>query len=882
MDPPEQPAAGPPPPPSPPAKAERTKLVPVPFPLRSGKISSALVRSPSPSASTPNLPRHGHDDGSRRDPDATHSDDHGPSAAAAASAASLAAPSSYEIHPFSLRFVDPACEREYLDVVRIRALGRLYWLSFIVGLSTIVHTAAWEARVYPWSSTINVWIPTRTAAFASCLLVNQLAHRCPDWTRRHFEAVSTVWAVFWYSLILAVGDVHAAWTTPIYDDPARPLPGPDTPPVYADMVSILPVPAFAIIFFAIHVCFQGLTHMHRAAIAELILAIYGTSLLIFVPYVWYRGFWSVIGGYQLCLIASHWSSYKLEYVWRHLFAETRRDRAMVASAMLGTQFLLNKPNAAAAAATAAADPARELKTRIVAAASLPQLFTAPNLAELERAVSGGSAIAEGERENGMIHGSTFAAALSPSPLPLPLPSPQSAASSIPPASGISPTLPLLPPTPPNPSPARTMHERDVSATVSSAVASSRYASSLANLRDEKPGAAAAAAATERRPSSARRTRFVNGLRTIHSKLLADARANVEVMAATAFVHDLRYSNSSLVALSAPGTQSRAAAAIGSNEGTSAPPSPTHSIPVPVAPPVEPMAPRYRVMWWLRRAGKRRRKLPGDPKLAEILGSWRYQLWNLFPATLERRFEQIRRDPIRLEGRYNVGFLTLAAVFEIAFSYEHYIATMGRPEYLVLGVPLFWIMVVWVVVLQLLDLVPLLPQCRWSGRKLLLFNLTMYLLVILRSILGMVIEAVNGDRSLTATHMMSVIRTLLFLSVESGLTYVYFLIGSLIIIGINTALVVLVQGPANTTMSAALLRVALGQLVGALVSKGEEHFNRQFYLGINVFRTTEESVVASDVLSRQPNTVTASRLPANSASGIPLVHRGVVEHNTTMY
>ncbi|KAJ3373373.1 hypothetical protein GGF31_000806 [Allomyces arbusculus] len=599
----------------------------------------------------------------------------------------------YQLHPITLRFLDSAAETEYRAATALLSLIRNEWTMWMVAVTAILNLVAYDS-----------------------------GQPVTAWGARHMTTATLAWATFCFMLFFLVGDIISAlirFNRAVAQARAQgqiapddPLTNPATVLPYVEDVG--PVSVYAVLFFGGNVCIKGPRHFQKGGLIVAIVVLHTVIKLMVVPLAMERGQMTTLGCYLTSAIASSWSGFKIEYVWRHLFAETRRDKIESGWSCLD----LGK-----------FDGIRSTTTLSICSTTSTALSTA-------------------------------SVALTPPTLP---------------STGAA--VPHVAPAPATPA---------------------------SGLRTPKISLS--------RPTSRARKLFF----LVYDRVLADARANVQTMAAAAFVNDI-HATGLVIAGSVPGDQGA---------------------------PADPPRPRP---WWRRFIGGTgtNGKVPPTAKATvpthvSLSQTWLYRLLCRFPGPDEAMYQRQRSVPLRLEARYNIILATLSVIAELVIGWEHARVMLVEPGYqisIVVGwtVPCLWIRVVWTAAVQITDLVvPYLPLVKWNGTRLLVFNTATFVVFILQYAFAMWIELLNHNSLLYGVQAINLIRQLLFFSVESGVTTQYYIFGTSIV-----AVVVLAGGiagpqPVRAPFMGTFLRIVITQVAGVLVARDVEHLYRNFYLGNNLF------------------------------------------------
>ncbi|KNE70836.1 hypothetical protein AMAG_14949 [Allomyces macrogynus ATCC 38327] len=682
-------------------------------------------------------------------------------------------------------------------------LIRNEWIAWMAAVATIVHTVAYEMTLYP-ALTWIIWVPTRgTCALMTFVLAitlhrsRPLPGRLPTaWAVRHIVPITLVWLAFCFLFYFWVGDTAAAlvnFTRGIASARANGLIAPDDPLMDPATVAPFvpntgPVSAYAILFFVGNVCAKGPRHFQKGALTLVVAVVHVVINVFVVPLAVERGQLIAFSCYLASSLASTWSSFKIEYVWRHLFAETRRDQiesewsCSDLGKVDGFGSFSRLPSAGSCAGLPSAgsttDASPKSLTRSTAPSSVITDLLSPATAPSSSVTASSAATAAP-----LINSAPFA----PAPLrSMPRVAPTSAdhrscgssprstfRTARPRKQSAPPGLPL----PPLVAPFADSDPPPPLAVPDTHLLRSTTAHSSSSARPPK--------ITLARPTP--RSFFF----AIYDRVLADARANVQAMAAAAYVHDVRATG--LIVPDQPAltaSQSR-----------------------------------------MTRARRHAQPAAITDAREALSHTWLYRLLCRFPGRDEAMYQRQRSVPLRLEARYNIILATLSVVAEIVLDWEHSRAMLVEPGYQIevlrgWTVPCLWIRVVWTAVVQVVDLVvPYLPLVKWNGTRLLLFNTATFVAFVLHA---------NRNPVLSAVQATNLIRQLLFFAVESGVTTQYYLLGtSMIAIPVLLGGLFgpdLVRGPFMSTF----MRTLIAQAAGAFVARDVEHMMRQFYLGNNLF------------------------------------------------
>ncbi|KAJ3363075.1 hypothetical protein GGF32_004940, partial [Allomyces javanicus] len=214
----------------------------------------------------------------------------------------------YRVHPITLRFLDSAVEDEYRKATAMLNLIRNEGIAWMVAVASIAHTAAYEMTLYP----ALIW----------------------TWAVRRMVPITLIWLAFCFLFYFWVGDTAAAlvnFARGVANARANGQIAPNDPVTDAATVAPFvpntgPVSAYAILFFGANVCIKGPRHFQKGALTLVVVVVHVVINVLVVPLAVERGQLTAFSCYLASSLASTWSSFKIEYVWRHLFAETRRDQ----------------------------------------------------------------------------------------------------------------------------------------------------------------------------------------------------------------------------------------------------------------------------------------------------------------------------------------------------------------------------------------------------------------------------------------------------------------------------------------------------------------------------------------------------------------------------
>ncbi|KNE57085.1 hypothetical protein AMAG_02839 [Allomyces macrogynus ATCC 38327] len=666
-------------------------------------------------------------------------------------------------------------------------------------MASIAHTAAYEMTLYPaltWSAV------------------------------RRMVPITLVWLAFCFLFYFWVGDTAAAlinFTRGVANARANGQIAPNDPITDAATVAPFvpntgPVSAYAILFFGANVCVKGPRHFQKGALTLVVVVVHVVINVLAVPLAVERGQLIAFGCYLASSLASTWSSFKIEYVWRHLFAETRRDQIEAEwscsdlGKVDGFGSFSRVPSVGSSAGLPSAGSTTDASPMSLARTTAPSSVTVDLLSPVTAPLSTATASLTATTAAPLINSAPFAPTPSPTTQPngsCPRPAPKSPRprkSSAPPGLR-APTLASPLRADSDPSPPLAVPDTKL------------LRSTTAHSSSARPPKL-----TLSRPTSRSRTRTL--FFAIYDRVLADARANVQAMAAAAFVHDVRATG-----LVVPDHATASRTRIG---GVTR--APRHAQPAAVT------------------------------HAREALSqTWLYRLLCRFPDRDEAMYQRQRSVPLRLEARYNIILATLSVVAEIVLDWEHSRAMLVEPGFQIevlrgWTAPCLWIRVGWTAVVQVV--VPYLPLVKWNGRRLLMFNTATFVAFVLQYVFAMWVECLNRNPVLSAVQTTNLIRQLLFFAVESGVTTQYYMLGtSMIAIPVLLSGLFgpdLVRGPFMSTF----MRMLIAQAAGAFVARDVEHVMRQFYLGNNLF-AVPPSTGAGSVDGEPPD---GGKLRASRESG----------------
>ncbi|KAJ3356920.1 hypothetical protein GGF32_001233 [Allomyces javanicus] len=723
----------------------------------------------------------------------------------------------YQLHPITLRFLDPAAESEYRAATALLSLVRNEWTMWMVTVTAILHLVAYDSVAYP-ALTWTVWVPTRGACVLVTATVAIVFHRSRPrlgqpvtaWVARHMTTATLAWATFCFMLFFLVGDViaalfrfnHAVAQARAQGQiaPEDPLTNPATVLPYVEDVG--PVSAYAVLFFGGNVCIKGPRHFQKGGLIVAIVVLHTVIKLLVVPLAMERGQMTTLGCYLTSAIASSWSGFKIEYVWRHLFAETRRDKIESGwSCMdLGKFDGLWSTSALSICSitpTAAAPLALTPPTSPSTVTTVPLVNPAPSAPALPLPMPPARKTSLPLRVqlpdppgSGLLADHSDASSLrTASRTKRPRPRKVSA----PPGLRISTAPPPLP---------------DATSLATPSVLVSPDLKSPPSPMTHRSASRTPKISLSRPMSRARELFFL-----VYDRVLADARANVQAMAAAAFVHDIHATGLVIV---------------GSVPDAGAPSNPPRP-------------------WWRRIFGgtNKQRKMPPMASAAlrvqeACSKTLLYRLLCRFPGPDEAMYQRQRSVPLRLEARYNIILATLSVIAELVVGWEHARVMLVDPGYqipILVGwtVPCLWVRVVWTVVVQAIDLVvPYLPLVKWNGTRLLLFNAATFVAFVLQHVFAMWVESLNHNSILYGVQAINLIRQLLFFSVESGVTTQYYILGTSTVAAVVLAGGIAGPQPMRSPFMGVFLRIVIAQVAGVLVARDVEHLYRNFYLGNNLF------------------------------------------------